>query len=670
MIAHCRRRGSYSPWVGVLVLFAVHGASVPIRADVLRPLTACQRGWGGVACYPGAEVNDLRSLPLRLSPRRWGRAKLQEHPAADCWRPFGEYQDGWLTTAKSLPTSFAVLCGYAKSVVVPLLAILGCVLVWARSLAWRIRRHIASLQESERRLELVIQAAGLGMWDWDIARNERAFDIQWSGILGYLSEEGSPTIRGWEALVHPDDLPHVREQLESHLEHGTEYSPDFRIRSKTGEWIWVHSRGKVVERDAKGKAVRMIGVLQDVTHRKQTESELAAAREVAEAANRAKSEFLANMSHEIRTPMTAILGFADLLLEEPSQSETVDATVTIKRNGEHLLSLINDILDVSKIETGKLVLEAVPCSPKAVLDDVVALMRVKADAKGLLLETCCNPVVPEAISSDPTRLRQILVNLVGNAIKFTETGRVTIALDLAEDAGTPPKLCFTISDTGMGMTPGQIGHLFQPFSQADTSTTRRFGGSGLGLAISKHLVEAMGGRICVDSQLGKGSTFRFQIRAIPVSTGQPRRSDKPLTAPETWENSLVGCRILLAEDGPDNQRLIGHLLRKAGAQVEVAENGMVAARSAIITKDPFDLILMDMQMPLMDGYEATRELRHYGYDGPIIALTAHAMKGDEQKCLDAGCNAYLAKPIDKPTFFGTVARFLKDPAPHPQLLAE
>ena len=400
-----------------------------------------------------------------------------------------------------------------------------------------------------------------------------------------------------------------------------------------------------------------------------------------EAANRSKSEFLANMSHEIRTPMTAILGYTDILLTEEGIEKAPthyrEAVETIKRNGDHLLSLINDILDLSKIEAGKIEIEQIACAPAAVLADVVSLMRVRADARGLSLKLEYAGPVPETVLTDPTRLRQILVNLIGNAIKFTETGEVRIVARLIDGDAPEPKLACEVVDTGIGMTPEQMQKLFQPFQQADASTTRKFGGTGLGLVIGKRLAELLGGDIAVSSTPGKGSTFTVSINtgplvgvamldrpreAIAASASAGSRSDTPI------QQILLNCRILLAEDGSDNQRLITFLLKKAGAEVTVVEDGKAALELALVAlagqgrrsgdpTAPFDLILMDMQMPIMDGYEATRRLRAEGYTGPIIALTAHAMATDRQKCLDAGCDDYAIKPIELQRLLEVVARW-------------
>jgi CheY-like chemotaxis protein len=377
------------------------------------------------------------------------------------------------------------------------------------------------------------------------------------------------------------------------------------------------------------------------------------------------------MSHEIRTPMTAILGFAENLLDPGmSESERLKAAQTICTNGDHLLQIINDILDVSKVEVGKLEVECIRFAPVQVVAEVKSLAQCQAHAKDLSFNIEYTGPFPETIKSDPTRLRQILVNLVGNAIKFTNEGGVRLVMRFVDSdviSGTEPgepKLQFDVIDSGIGMTPEQMGRLFRPFSQADSSTTRRFGGSGLGLAISKHLANMLGGDIMVESEHAKGSLFRVTIETRPLQG--VRMLDDPAFAtivrsepapPERSEQLELDCRILLVEDSPDNQRLIDYVLQKAGAEVVIVENGKLAVNLALGARDegnPFDAILMDMQMPVMDGYEATMYLRQRGYDGPIIALTAHAMGDDRDKCIKAGCDAYATKPINRKELVETI----------------
>jgi signal transduction histidine kinase len=406
--------------------------------------------------------------------------------------------------------------------------------------------------------------------------------------------------------------------------------------------------------------------------------DIAAARAAAEEATIAKSEFLANMSHEIRTPMTAILGFLDLVREgcqrncEFGRREHQEHLATISRNADHLLRLLNDILDLSKIEAGKLEVERTSCTVIQLVADIASLMQVRANDRGLRFTTEFVGAIPERIESDPTRLKQILINLVGNALKFTAKGGVRLVtrfLPAATNAagGTEPMLQFEVIDTGIGMSAEQLGKLFQPFSQADSSTTRRFGGTGLGLAITQRLATLLGGNITAESRPGSGSTFRVTVATGPVD-GTALLDDASLampvgreTAAAAHQTDLRNCRVLLAEDGPDNQRLISAMLRKSGAEVEVAENGQVALEKALAAWQAgmgFDVLLMDMQMPVLDGYAATRILRREGYQGVIIALTAHAMSQDREKCLQSGCDDYASKPIDRRGLIETIQSHL------------
>ncbi len=405
----------------------------------------------------------------------------------------------------------------------------------------------------------------------------------------------------------------------------------------------------------------------EIIERKQHEKKLAISTEKAKIANHSKSEFLANMSHEIRTPMTAIMGYSEVVLENATDQDNIDNLKIIQRNGQHLLGIVNDILDLSKIESGHAEIKNVDCSPVQILSEVTSLMQVRADAKGLELGVEYAGPIPQSIQSDPTRLRQILINLVGNAIKFTEIGDIRLIVRLLNPDSNDSKLKFDIVDQGIGMTEDQIDRLFKPFSQADTSTTRKFGGTGLGLTISKRFAEMLGGNITVQSEFGQGSTFSFVVSTGPLKNVKlvkrkikPRYPVRQVDRQPDPTNIQLNCRVLLAEDGPDNQTLISFVLKKAGAEVTVAENGQIAHDLVLKAWEdgtPFDVILMDMQMPVMDGYEATQKLRSEGYTGPIIALTAHTMSGDREKCLDAGCDDYTTKPIDREKLIWFVDRY-------------
>ena len=461
-------------------------------------------------------------------------------------------------------------------------------------------------------------------------------------------------------FLHPDDQPRMLAALAS-LNDGKMIPFRARYRHKDGTYAWMEW---VVTPEPSQQLAYCVG--RDVTARMMAELDREAAREAAEAASRAKSEFLANTSHEIRTPLTAIIGYTDMLLDRDiTNAERVAHVDAIRRNGEHLLAVMNDILDLSKIEAGKMTLEQVACSPIVLVSEVAEFMRPRATAKGLAFDLEWSGPMPERITTDPTRLRQILLNLVSNAVKFTERGGVRMVASLDDRDPERPLLRIDVVDTGIGMTSDQQTGLFQPFVQADVTTTRRFGGSGLGLLITRRLADLLGGEVSVGSELGRGSTF-----SVTVATGslegvrmvERPSGARPALAPVAVPMEPLACRVLLVEDGPDNQRLIATILRKAGAEVTVAGNGQAGCdlvREATIRGEPYDVVLMDMQMPVLDGYEATAQLRRGGYRRPVIALTAHAMQGERERCLAAGCDDFLCKPITRAALVDTVRRYAK-----------
>jgi two-component system CheB/CheR fusion protein len=404
---------------------------------------------------------------------------------------------------------------------------------------------------------------------------------------------------------------------------------------------------------------------QELAERRQAEEELREAREAADAANRAKSEFLANMSHEIRTPMTAILGYADVLGRHLTDPDNLQCVETIRRNGQFLLEIINDILDLSRIEAGKLDVERRRFRPDEVVAEVCSLMEIRAHEKRLPLALEYDGEIPETVESDPTRLRQILVNLIGNAIKFTETGGVRLTVRFVPQE---EKLRFDVADTGVGMSQEQQDRLFQPFTQADTSVTRRFGGSGLGLAICRRLTEMLGGEISFHSRLHQGSTFTFSIdtgplEGVPLAT--PNKALE-LSAEDDQETLPLSCLALVVDDRRDIRYLAQHFLEQAGARVKTAQNGreaIDAIQAAQAQGEPFDVVVLDMQMPEMDGYEAASRLRAQGIQTPIIALTAAAMQGDRERCIQAGCDDYTSKPIHGARLVELVARYTQHVTP-------
>jgi signal transduction histidine kinase/CheY-like chemotaxis protein len=433
------------------------------------------------------------------------------------------------------------------------------------------------------------------------------------------------------------------------------------------QWRWMEHAGWVIFEDIllllmiRQSVAEMYKLAANETKTELATEEIRIAKDQADAANRSKSEFLANMSHEIRTPLNGILGFTELLLrgaDQGNEQERTDFLRTIRSSGRHLLELINDILDISKIEAGQLQVEEISFSPHQVLAEVVSVLRVPAQKKGIVLDYRWESGIPATVRSDPHRLKQLLMNLINNAIKFTDEGSVMLVAKL-ENALQGAKLRLEIRDTGIGIPADKLQTIFQPFVQADSSVTRKYGGTGLGLAISRRIAQALGGDLSVESTMGRGSVFAAAINVGDLS--QVTIMDQPPTSQagdvrqdSTGTSKLDGVRVLLVDDGETNRKLIGLLLSRANAIVEMAENGALAVHAA--EHGRFDVILMDMQMPVMDGYTATRHIRDFGYKGPIIALTAHAMKGDQEKCEAAGCSGYLTKPVNMDELICTVRR--------------
>ncbi|BCS32207.1 hybrid sensor histidine kinase/response regulator [Luteitalea sp. TBR-22] len=658
-----------------------------------------------------------------------------------------------------------------------------------------------------RRLENIIAAERAATWEWEITTGACRFNERWAEMVGYTLEELEPIdIETWTRLAHPDDLVISGKSLDAHFS-GAEpvYEAEVRMRHKDGHWIWVHDRGTVLEWTDDGRPKLMAGTHHDITDRREAHDRLceanlqlmaAEARALelaarAEAASVAKSEFLANMSHEIRTPINGVLGMTSLLLDTNLDPEQRRHTETIAASGESLLSVINDILDVSKIEAGKLDIEAIDFDLADTIEELAASLAFRAHQKGLELVARIADDVPVALRGDPGRLKQIVTNLVGNAVKFTHAGEIALHVDVAERSTDLALLQFTVRDTGIGIPAEKLHAVFDKFTQADGSTTRRYGGTGLGLAIARQLAELMGGRIGVRSEPGHGSEFWFTLRvqvrpqaeasprprtplrevpvlvvddnrasaeglaailrawgARPVLAGSaeealaildrhcrsaaairialvdlrmpgmdgfafaaavreaphlgevrlvsmhpvsrsgldaqsqaagfaadltkpPRRAElagaidrasapvgaataAPVAvtapAPEPPVSIPAGrrLRVLVAEDNPVNQRVAVGILRKLGIDPVVVDNGAQALDA--LGREPFDLVFMDVQMPELDGFAATRELRRQELPGlnravPVIAMTAHAMQGDRERCLQAGMSDYVSKPV-------------------------
>ena len=512
-----------------------------------------------------------------------------------------------------------------------------------------------ALRTSEARLATIVQGANIGIWDWDLTTNQVYLSPEWKRQLGYDDQEIMDVFQEWKTRVHPDDHDRALATVEATLRGTTsQYQMEYRLRHQDGGYRWILTRGTLMK-DAAGLSSRMAGIHIDVTDRKCAEEELRQAKEAAELASQAKSAFLANMSHEIRTPMNGVLGMAELLMNSDLTTEQRHLASTVHRSGTTLLRIINDILDFSKIEAGKLQLESIPFDVGRTIIEAVDFFAESARAKQLTLLCRIHEEIPACLLGDPMRLRQILFNLVGNAVKFTDHGEVAVSTTVERYGTDALTLAVDVSDTGIGISPTAQTQIFDSFSQADGSTTRKYGGSGLGLSIVRQLVGLMGGEIAVHSRHGQGSTFRFTAQ-FAVADQLPSSPMQELTMGNVPGGKMSSppssprgqAYILLAEDNPVNREVAVGMLSMLNCRIDVAETGRQAVMATAATT--YDFVLMDCQMPEMDGFTATAVIRQREADThaprlPIIALTAHAMQGDRQQCLAAGMDDYLSKPF-------------------------
>ncbi|MEW6165386.1 MAG: ATP-binding protein [Pseudomonadota bacterium] len=518
-----------------------------------------------------------------------------------------------------------------------------------RELESRIAEQTRELRESEQALRRAQEVAHLGSWEICPASETLRWSEETYRIFG-LAPDTPIDFALFLSCVHPDDRALVDASWKAALA-GAHY--DFAHRIVVGQRVkWVRERAEL-EFDAAGAFKAGIGTIQDITVQVETEEALRQASAAAEAANRAKSVFLATMSHEIRTPLNAVIGFSHLAREEAASADLRDYLDKIESAGKSLLAIINDILDFSKIEAGRVQVERVPFDPRELVADVRRQVELDVADKGLTLRTAVDDELPALLAGDPLRLRQILLNLLINAIKFTPAGEVSLRAGMENG-----KFICRVSDTGIGIDAHQLGQLFMPFAQADSSITRNYGGSGLGLAISRRLAILMGGTLDALSTPGQGSTFTLYL-PLDVASGdaEPPVANQA-TAPAS-RASLAGARVLLVEDNVVNQQIGVKLLAKLGIDAAVATNGEEAL--ALLDQGAFDLVLMDIHMPVMDGLEATRRIRakHSFMALPIVAMTADAFAEDRERCLAAGMNDHLAKPLDFTVFADTLRRWLR-----------
>jgi two-component system sensor histidine kinase/response regulator len=507
---------------------------------------------------------------------------------------------------------------------------------YARDITERKETEKALLDVSER-LHLAIRASNVGIWDWDITNDRLTWDEGMYNLYGVSANQFGGAYEAWEAGLHPDDLQEAQDAIQRALRGEEDFNPEFRIVRPDGSVRHIKADARI-QRDPEGKPLRMIGTNWDITG-------LKTAAQAAEAANQAKRAFLANMSHEIRTPMSGVLGMTTLLLDTKLTEMQRHYAENIKSSGESLLAVLNDILDFSKIEAGKLALENIPFSIKEVIGNVMNIFKPPAAEKGVTLHSDVDPKLPDVCLGDPQRLTQVLANLLGNAVKFTATaGEVRLGATTRLCSAAEPELEISVRDTGIGMTEEELFLIFKEFSQADVSTSRRFGGTGLGLSIVKHLVELMGGSLRAESAIGKGSAFTI---FIPLSAPPDLNTAYMHSTDVITRTRFRDVRALVVEDHQINREIVVELLRQVGIDAEIAANGRDAVEMVRV-KD-YDILFMDIQMPEMDGIEATREIRQLRRAGidrlPILAMTAYALTGDREKSLAAGMNDHLTKPM-------------------------
>jgi PAS domain S-box-containing protein len=535
------------------------------------------------------------------------------------------------------------------------------------------KRHVEQLlEESDLRFRILTRATNEAVRDWNIGAQSVWWNRNVQTLFGYDGDTVGLSNDWWIENVHPDDRERVQTSLQARIQSNEDFwSGEYRFRRANGSYADIFDRGYIL-RDHDAYAIRMISSMMDLTERKR-EAETRLARDAAMESARLKSQFLANMSHEIRTPMNSVIGMTDILLHTELTAEQREFVEVVRMSGESLLTIINDILDFSKIEAGKLTLEMLDFEPRTTIEDVITMLLEQIRVKSLKLSSFVEPNVPDTVCGDPGRLRQVLTNLISNAIKFTPQGGIKVHAMKDAESDTDVILRFEVTDTGVGVPPEARACLFQPFSQVDASTTRKYGGTGLGLAICKQLVDLMGGQIDCSSVPDQGSTFWFTVRfqkpcaailPTPVSllTAQQHANSLTPRIPEAIRNRT---RILVAEDNIFNQKVILRQVREMGFGADAVADGTEVLEA--LHRIPYDLVLMDCQMPEMDGYACAAEIRRWEDDTqkhmPVIAMTAHVMKEDRDKCLAAGMDDFLSKPVRVAHLEAVLTRWLLTSTP-------
>ena len=502
------------------------------------------------------------------------------------------------------------------------------------------------LQISEARLSEAQNIAHIGNWEFNIETNHLYWSDELYRIFRTEKESFIPTYDRYLGFIHPSDIEMVKTVIQHN--DGNSYSVDFRILIQGHSISYVNSHGYTVF-DNSGKAIKYIGTIQDITQQKLTEIDLLKAKEEAEQSVKVKEQFLANMSHEIRTPMNGVIGFTKLLESTTLTKEQEEYLQMIRTSGDNLLVIINDILDFSKIEAGKITFEQANFNLTEVINSAWELMRTKAEEKNIGRHEVIDKRIPEILVGDALRLNQVLLNLLSNSIKFTEKGEVEVSAKLIKEDIESATIEFKVRDTGIGIPPEKLSAIFESFTQASSTTSRKYGGTGLGLTISKQLIELQGGFIEARSEVNKGTSFTFELKfkkpVVELSDKKTNQYEEKEINSDASEN-LENLSVLLVEDNPINQHLALAIMNKWGSFVELAENGKIAIEK--LKKRDYDIILMDLQMPEMDGYEATQRIRKilHKKEIPIIAMTAHAMKGESEKCISLGMNGFISKPFD------------------------